>query len=114
MTQKDDQIRETLLARKAALKQALAQSRDARATVELDQTRNGRLTRMDALQQQAMEDAKARRRTAEQAAIDAALIRLDNGDYGYCTMCDEEIAPARLAHDPAVATCVNCAAGKSD
>jgi len=109
---KEDQIRDTLLARKAALTDALVQSKDARATVELDQTRNGRLTRMDAMQQQAMEDAKARRRMNEQRAIDAALTRLDQGDYGYCTLCDEEIAPARLAHDPAVATCLACAKGE--
>ncbi len=112
MTNSDDQIRQRLLTRKAALQDAIAQSKGARAAVELDQTRNGRLTRMDAMQQQAMEEATARRRLGEQKAIDAALIRLDEGEYGYCTLCGDDIAPARLSHDPAVATCLNCASGK--
>ncbi|MEN8723874.1 MAG: TraR/DksA C4-type zinc finger protein [Alphaproteobacteria bacterium] len=112
MSHSDDQIRARLLARKAELAASILQSKDARSTVELDQTRNGRLTRMDAMQQQAMEEATARRRIGEQRAIDAALIRLDDGDYGYCSLCGDDIAPARLDHDPAVATCLNCAAGK--
>ena len=38
-----------------------------------------------------------------------ALRRMDSGAYGYCVRCDEEIAPARLELDPAVATCIVCA-----
>lgn len=79
-----------------------------RAPVELDQTSVGRLSRMDAIQQQAMAQAGKQRRQLERRRIDAALDRIENGDYGYCVRCGEEIAPRRLELDPAIATCVSC------
>lgn len=79
------------------------------APVELDQTMVGRLSRMDALQGQAMAQEVARRRETEIKRIDAALKRMDEGDYGYCVNCGEEIAVRRLELDPAAATCIDCA-----
>lgn len=81
---------------------------EAQAVVDLDQTSVGRLSRIDALQRQAMAQATARRRAAERARIAAALRRIDEGDWGYCTACGEEIAAERLAADPAVALCADC------
>ena len=80
-----------------------------RATVELDQEAVGRLSRIDALQVQAMAEAQARRRSAARDRIRAALKRLDEGEFGYCLECGDEIAEKRLAHDPSVTHCVNCA-----
>lgn len=82
---------------------------DADATVELDQTRVGRLSRMDALQGQAMAKATAERKQVEIRRIEAALERIETGAYGYCLQCDEAIAPLRLEADPATALCINCA-----
>jgi DnaK suppressor protein len=82
---------------------------DAAATVELDQTRQGRLSRMDAMQQQAMAAATRQRNAAELGRINAALNRMDAGDYGYCLSCDEEIAAGRLEIDPAATLCIQCA-----
>ena len=76
--------------------------------VDLDQTSVGRLSRMDALQRQAMAQGTARRRAAERARIEAALRRIDSGDYGSCTACGEGIGADRLAADPAVALCADC------
>lgn len=84
--------------------------RDAARPVELDQTSVGRLSRMDALQQQAMALETERRRAAERLRIEAALQRIESGDYGNCVSCDEEITEKRLALDPAVPTCIRCAA----
>ncbi|MGC3939324.1 TraR/DksA family transcriptional regulator [Roseobacter sp. EG26] len=84
---------------------------DGQKTVELDQQAIGRLSRMDALQNQAMAQAQARRRQAERQKIAAALARITEGEYGYCTDCGEEIAPARLAADPAIARCLDCTRG---
>ena len=81
----------------------------ATATVVLDQSSVGRLSRMDALQGQAMAQASQRRRVDQLKRIAAALVRMDSGDFGYCLDCDEEIAPGRLASDPAVTLCVECA-----
>ncbi|MBW0145467.1 TraR/DksA family transcriptional regulator [Sphingomicrobium clamense] len=80
-----------------------------RATVELDQESVGRLSRMDALQVQAMAEAQARRRSAARNRIRAALKRLDDGDFGYCIECGDDIAAKRLEHDPSVTHCIKCA-----
>ena len=77
--------------------------------VELDQTKVGRLSRMDAMQAQAMAKATAQRRDAALRRIALALERLDNGDYGICLECGEPINPKRLEFDPTVLLCVDCA-----
>ena len=81
----------------------------AAETVELDQTRVGRLSRMDALQAQAMSVEVNHRRSGQIRQIRAALARIDTGEYGYCVRCGEEINPKRLAFHPAVAICMACA-----
>jgi len=78
-------------------------------TVELDQTRVGRLSRMDALQGQAMSQESNRRRILQLKNIDAAFERIDAGDYGYCLDCGEDIAIKRLEIDPAIPLCIDCA-----
>ena len=89
-----------------ALSQDTAQSR---AAVTLDQQSVGRLSRMDALQQQAMAQATEARRNQELRRVLMALRRLDSGDYGFCDQCGEAIAEGRLSRDPAAALCVPCA-----
>lgn len=77
--------------------------------VELDQQRVGRLSRMDALQAQAMSKELLRRRALELSEVRAALARLDTGDYGVCETCGDDINPQRLELDPTVRLCVACA-----
>ena len=77
---------------------------------QIDQTAMGRLSRMDAIQVQAMDAETARRREAELHRIDAALQRVEEDAYGWCVTCGGEIAPKRLESDPAAAQCVTCAA----
>lgn len=83
-------------------------SSDGRDPVELDQARVGRLSRMDALQGQAMNNAIAARRKQKLLAIDAALERLQDEEFGYCIKCGDEIALKRLELDPTVAMCREC------
>ena len=82
---------------------------EAAKTVTLDQTCIGRLSRMDALQGQAMSLEMKRRRQIELQKISAALRRIDKGDYGYCLGCDEQIPVKRLEIDPATSLCISCA-----
>ncbi len=82
-----------------------------RAIVVLDQQSVGRLSRMDAMQRQAMASARARRLDARRGKISAALARIGEGEFGYCINCGEEIASARLDQDPAASTCIDCARG---
>lgn len=113
MTDRTDLDTEALRARLEARRDELrildTVSAEARQTVELDQTRVGRLSRMDALQGQAMAQATAERRDMELRRIDGALARMDAGDYGYCVACDDEIEAKRLLSDPATPTCIHCA-----
>lgn len=95
----------------AALDSEDALGRDAQKTVTLDQQSVGRLSRMDALQQQAMAKATQARRGQQRQRLLAALARLDEGEFGYCTDCGEDIPTKRLNLDPTVRTCVNCAQG---
>lgn len=46
---------------------------------------------------------------AEIAQIDAALERMDEGEYGYCVKCGAEISPERLDLVPQTPFCAKCA-----
>jgi DnaK suppressor protein len=102
-------IEARLHARRAELQEAASAHEDDRRPVELDQTRIGRLSRMDAIQEQAMAIELERRREVELARIDAALERLAQGEYGDCVTCGERIEPRRLELDPALPVCLGCA-----
>ncbi|HEV7434684.1 MAG TPA: TraR/DksA C4-type zinc finger protein [Pseudorhizobium sp.] len=87
----------------------IEESGEYRAPVELDQQSVGRLSRMDAMQQQEMAKTLTRRRQHRKVAIEMALSRIRDGDYGYCTACGEPIAVRRLEIDPTFEQCVRCA-----
>lgn len=78
-------------------------------TVVLDQSRVGRLSRMDAMQGQQMALEASRRRRQQLANIERALILIAQGEYGYCAECGEEIDLRRLEFDPSSSLCINCA-----
>ena len=102
-------FRGLLLAREQALIEEEASGEVSASTIELDQTRIGRLSRIGALQAQQMAKAASRRRHTERGRIAAALKRIDDGEYGYCLSCGDMIPTARLKIDPAAAQCVGCA-----
>ena len=102
-------MRSQLVRRRGEILERGSATKEARDPVELDQARLGRLSRMDALQSQALAQDVERRRKIELQRIDAALARIEAGDYGFCVRCGDAIPLARLEFDPAVATCVDCA-----
>ncbi len=99
-------FRERLLELKSELEGIMETAADASAPVVLDQTSVGRLSRMDAMQSQAMAQETERRRGSEIKRIDAALARMDEGEFGYCIVSGDRIPDARLELDPAAATTV--------
>ncbi|WP_434051863.1 MAG: TraR/DksA C4-type zinc finger protein [Roseibium sp.] len=105
----EDRVRKKLTAMKTELEAYSNISEEARAPVTLDQQSVGRLSRMDALQGQAMAQASERQRRADIQKIEAALHRLSAGEYGDCVECGEEIAAKRLEVNPAAAFCIRCA-----
>ena len=104
-----DVYKRLLLDKKAELSALDDASSDARKTVELDQTAVGRLSRMDALQGQAMNKAIAERRKGEMLRIESALRRIEEDEFGYCLTCGEKIVEKRLSFNPAVLHCTECA-----
>lgn len=105
----DEDRRRELERRLDELTRALAQGKDAAKPVLLDQSSVGRLSRMDAMQSQAMSAEAQRRRELDISRVRSALKRLDDGTYGECVSCGEPIADKRLDHDPAATICIDCA-----
>ncbi len=101
--------REKLLQLRAELETAAAIGDASAEVVELDQSKVGRLSRMDAMQAQAMAQASAQRREQMLRQITAALGRIDRDEYGDCQSCDEPINEKRLDFDPTATLCVDCA-----
>lgn len=103
-----DYWRDKLQALRRELEAVEASENDAGETVELDQQRMGRLSRMDALQGQQMAQASARRRKEMLTRIEGAMRRIENDDFGYCYVCGEDIDAARLEVDPTTTRCIDC------
>lgn len=106
---RSEAVRARLAARRAELFRLAAATEGARRPFDLDQTTIGPLSRMDPMQEQAMALETERRRVSELKRIEAALRRIDDGGYGYCVSCGDEIAPKRLELDPTTPTCNKCA-----
>ncbi len=103
-----DAFRQTLISLRNDIEQLMNDSKDAAGTVALDQSKVGRLSRMDALQAQQMAQETTRRRQIQLQKIDSALRRIETGEYSYCLICGEEIVLARLDFDPACTRCIGC------
>ena len=106
------ELKDALEAELAEISALSASTGADRAPVSLDQQSVGRLSRMDAMQGQAMAQAAERRRQQRVVLIKAALARMEEGEYGYCQTCGDSISEGRLKADPTAPRCVTCASGK--
>ena len=105
-----DQLRElnaALLARKQELEQLLASTKDGTRPVDLSQP-IGRLTRMDAIQQQSMSAANRRQHNLRLRLIEQALDAMQRDRYGLCLKCEDPIGYARLKARPESPFCLDC------
>nr|WP_142635098.1 TraR/DksA C4-type zinc finger protein [Ruegeria faecimaris] len=105
------QINEKIRARMDELERQSQAGKDAQSVVELDQQSIGRLSRMDALQNQAMAKAHQVNRDLKYRRLLAALKRIESQEYGFCEDCGEPIPNGRLELDLAATRCVSCASG---
>ncbi len=103
-----DDLRERIESELQRLDSIVATGQAASEIVELDQSRVGRLSRMDALQTQAMSKATSQRNEQQIRRLSAALQRLNLPEFGLCLDCDEPIALKRLHYDPSARLCINC------
>ncbi|MGI9590822.1 MAG: TraR/DksA family transcriptional regulator [Myxococcota bacterium] len=105
--EEEERLRRDLLDLQVELAQQLASSDAAARPVDLDQP-IGRVSRIDAIQQQSMAQANRRGAQLRLQQVRAALSRLDDGEYGACAQCGEPIGFARLRVRPETPFCVSC------
>ena len=90
----------------------LDQADDSTAPVAPDKA-IGRLTRQDAIQAQQMSLELRRRQKLQLQQVEQAIRRIENGKYGLCLRCEEEIGAARLKARPEAGLCLRCADRRS-
>lgn len=100
--------RERLEALIGELQRTLEDSAESARPVELDQPAMGRVSRIDAIQQQKMTEANRASQRSRLSLARSALQRLESGDFGECLACGEEIGDRRLVARPESLYCVDC------
>lgn len=101
-------IEERLRVELAEVLAALVNVTDSASIVALDQSAVGRVSRGDALQQQAMAISRQQRLDIRRRKLVAALNRLAAGSYGMCCECEVTLDQPRLDSDLAVVFCIDC------
>lgn len=109
--QQRQELHRVLLELRDELEKLLADSNDGAQPVSLDEP-IGRLSRMDAMQQQSMLQANRRTAQTRLARVETALRRYENDEYGLCANCEEEISYARLKARPEAPFCIDCQSNK--
>lgn len=103
-----DEFRQRLVSAREDLRTQYENEKAAADTVQLDQTKVGRLSRMDAMQLQSMAQSTMRNIETRLKRIGEALNKLDEDDFGYCDECGNEIAFERLEVQPEAPCCFAC------
>ena len=85
----------------------LAGTREAVRPVSLDEP-IGRLTRMDAMQQQSMTAANRTAYDIRLQQVVQALTAMEQGRYGLCRRCEDPISVRRLEARPESPYCLGC------
>lgn len=104
------ELTEQLGALKLELERSLQAGAESARPVELDQSAVGRLSRMDAMQQQKMAQAARRNLQVRISQCATALEAVTRKEYGVCRACEEPIGYRRLNARPESAFCVDCQA----
>jgi DnaK suppressor protein len=102
-----EELHADLLALRELLQEQVEAAAGTDKTVQLDES-IGRLTRMDAMQQQKMAAEERRRRGVRLQQVAAALAAVDDGSYGVCRRCEEPVGYGRLKARPESPFCVPC------
>jgi len=103
------ELRTELQRQLTRLERSMKVTEEAARPVKLDQTAVGRLSRMDALQNQALTKNLQERELIKYALLEQALERLESGTYGTCSDCAGPIPFERLLVFPETPSCGRCA-----
>ncbi len=106
-TEQADSLRRELVSERSHLEAMLKLSKDGARPVGLSEP-IGRLTRMDAIQQQQMTKATRAGHERRLRLIESALNAYDAGDYGLCRECEEPVGYRRLQARPEAPFCLEC------
>ena len=102
-----ESFEELLIKKRDEIEEALASFEESSRPVDLNNP-IGRLSRMDAIQQQQMSLESKNRALLTLKQIEAALERVKDGSYGVCLKCEEEISEKRLKARPESPFCTAC------
>ncbi len=102
-----EELQQELVALRDELSRALVGFRDAAKPVDVDEP-IGRVSRIDAIQQQEMARASREGIALRAKQVGAALDRCAEGTYGACVSCEESIGYARLKARPETPFCIAC------
>ena len=102
-----NELRKKLHILKDELGKLLSLSKNSVEPVDLGEP-IGRLSRMDALQQQSMAKANREGHEIRLRQVTAALSAVNNEEYGYCRRCEEPIGYPRLNARPETPFCFSC------
>ena len=102
------QLHEMLLRLRTDLREQLAIGSSASDVVTLDQSKVGRVSRMDAMQQQHMAMSTRNKTQLRLRRVEVALTAIADDDYGYCRRCEESIGFPRLQAQPETPLCIAC------
>ena len=108
------QLRALLEAQRCELETLLASEQTDSRPVSLDQQSVGRVSRIDAIQQQQMAIASQQQARQQLQLVLRALQRIEDGDYGECLECGETIARARLEAQPFAVLCIACQSAREE
>ena len=100
-------LREALRKLQSDLEQLLRSTRESTKPVDLDEP-IGRLTRMDAIQQQKMSAANRRTHDIRLKQVKQALAAMNSDRYGLCRRCEDPIGFPRLEARPESPYCLDC------
>ena len=106
-----EELKAKLLELENTLPQDIETAKESAKPVELDQTAYGRVSRIDAIQQQQMQKAAVERLQLRLKQVKTAISKLDSDLFGCCIKCEEPISIKRLQARPESVHCINCAPG---
>ena len=103
-----DELQDLLVELKQSLESHLNQTRVDTNPVTLDQQSVGRVSRIDAIQQQQMAIAGHEQGSKQLKQVEQALHRIEAGEYSLCLACAEPVMFARLQAQPFAELCLEC------
>lgn len=101
-------LKNLLIEMRTQLDEQVRLSNPAVDVVKLDQTSVGRVSRIDAIQQQGIAVAAQNKAKRQILYVNKALKAMEIGDYGFCVSCGQGISMPRLMVRPEANLCLSC------